>query len=446
VVFFVSGLLLAVTMGVKYNGFQPLLVILIFIPFYLSVFRPKSLLVNGGSCFRRLLSFMLKLLLSLVPAFVLSLLFIAYLGGSFVPSVSGFIGLSENFFSQFNLGLSYLANNVFANKAGELRPELFVTGGFYGEVIVEYVGLPVLVLGVIGAARGIVERRVSIILLMIWVGFVFVFFSSLPGTWPRVILPLVPPLIMLAGRGAVSCVEAIGRLSTVRTLRLYRKVRLDASVKVCFVIILILVNLYSSIPAITNAHSGYREAADFIAANVPNGDFVFYVGQPVLLFYFHSLYTAGKYAVIVSDIGSMNASYAVVLDFLAKLNPYYAQIEAHVSQMTLVAKFSDGPPTINMLDSVSFSGLRQLESDPDLMSIRIYFQSPSKLTNSSAQSNSVGGLSPMQGLAHVSFSDFENSSIPLVCMMLRSAESFSVHKDRPGASYEKDSACAIPLH
>ncbi len=378
--FLVAGLLLAAGMGVKYNGFQPLLVILIFIPFYLSIFKPESSLDRDDSCFRRLLSFLPKLFLSVVPAFVSSLLFIAYLGGAFVPTVGGITSLSENFLSQFNIGLSYLAKVVSANKAGELHPELFVTAGFYGEVIAEYVGLPVIILGVIGAARGILERRVSTILLMIWVGFVFVFFSSLPGTWPRIILPLIPPLIILAGQGIISCEEAIARLLRVRTVRLNRKVRLDASLKACFVIVLMLVNLYSSIPAITNAHSAYREAADFIAANVPN--------------------------------------------------PYYARIEAHVSQMTLVAKFIDGPPTINMLDSVRFSGLRQLESNPDTMSIRIYFRSPSTLNNSLSQSNSLPWISTIQGMVHASFRDFEISPLPLASIMPCSPESFFDHNDR----------------
>jgi hypothetical protein len=443
VVFLVAGLLLVATMGVKYNGFQPLLVILIFIPFYLSIFRPKSSLNKDDSCLRRLFGFLPKLFLSVVPAFVLSFLFIAYLGGAFATYAGGITSLSENFLSEFNIGSSYLVRAIFANKAGELHPELFVTSGFYGEVIAEYVGLPVLVLGVIGAARGILERRVSTILLIIWISFVFVFFSSLPGTWPRVILPLIPPLTILAGQGAVSCVEKIARLLPDRTLRFNRKVRLDVSLKACFVIVLILVNLYSSIPAITNAHSAYREAADFIAANVPNRDYVFYVGQPDLLFYLHSLYTAGKYAIIVSDIGSMNASYAVVLDFLANLSPYYAQIQAHVSQMMLVAKFSDGAPTINMLDSLSFSRLRQLESDPDIMSIRIYF--PSTLRSSSFQSNSPAMIFTMQGQVHASFRDFQNSVLLLASMTLCQTYSFT-HRNLERILNEKNPRTTLSLN
>jgi len=279
------------------------------------------------------------------------------------------------------------------------------------EVIAEYVGVPFLILGIIGAASGILKRRTSTMFLIVWAGFVFVFFSSLPGTWPRVILPLTPPLAILEAQGIITCEKAVARLLSNRTMNFGWKMRFDVSLKACFVIVLVLVNLYCSIPAITNTHSAYREAADFIAANVPNGNFVFYVGQPVLLLYFHDLYKFGKYAVIVSDIGSMNASYAVVLDFLAKLSPYYPQIESHVAQMRLVANFTDATPTINMLDSMSFSRLHQLEPDPDLTNILIYFRSSTKLVNS--QSNPPASPALTQCLAYEPRSAFKDNSLRL---------------------------------
>ena len=99
--FLVAGLLLAVTMGVKYYGFQPLLVILISIPLYFAMVKSKS---PSKREFRGSPILSVKLILSVVPALASSILFIAYLGGAFMPNLGG----NQNFISQINTGLSAL--------------------------------------------------------------------------------------------------------------------------------------------------------------------------------------------------------------------------------------------------------------------------------------------------------------------------------------------------
>jgi len=223
------------------------------------------------------------------------------------------------------------------------------------------------------------KRKTITVMLVIWVGVIFIFFSSLPNTWPRVLLPLIVPLAILTSQGILSTATCIIRLAHAFGFRIHRKIRLNIIIKVCFVILVVLVQLYTSIPgAITNVHSGYREAAEFLAATIPNR-VIYYNCQPVLLVYTNSFGLASQ---MVGDIGLLNQSSAVVIDFIATLSPDYPKIQARISRMTLAARISNDIP-INMLDSTNFSGLRLFKADPDRMTIRIYLGSPTSRTPAS---------------------------------------------------------------
>ncbi|HKM51645.1 MAG TPA: hypothetical protein VJZ75_10755 [Candidatus Bathyarchaeia archaeon] len=262
---------------------------------------------------------------------------------------------------------------------GALKPQLLVSAGFYGNELVEFVGVIVLALAIVGVGSGLMKRKTITVMLVIWVGVIFIFFSSLPNTWPRVLLPLIVPLAILTSQGILSTATCIIRLAHAFGFRIHRKIRLNIIIKVCFVILVVLVQLYTSIPgAITNVHSGYREAAEFLAATIPNR-VIYYNCQPVLLVYTNSFGLASQ---MVGDIGLLNQSSAVVIDFIATLSPDYPKIQARISRMTLAARISNDIP-INMLDSTNFSGLRLFKADPDRMTIRIYLGSPTSRTPAS---------------------------------------------------------------
>ena len=377
--FLIAGVLLACTIGTKYTGFQPLLIILIFLPVSaLPIFRGKVSFKKSLAYLRELWNDLLKLWLSFAPVSVLAVALLLYFANPF-PLLAGSFTLTGGLIQNISQGLYYLAFSVYPLKSGEFSTQLFLNIDFYGDVVAEFIGAFVIVLAIVGAARGLLRRQVITVLFSIWSVFVFIFFASLQGTWPRVILPMVVPLSILAGKGILSCANALVRFLRALGLRKLRKARFSMLLRVSFVILLVVLHLYSSLPAITNAHSAYREAAEFIANNLPNR-IVFYITQPVLLVYLDSF---GSKSFMVDATAFLNESYAVVLDFIADASPDYAQIQARVSQMTLALRISNDVPALNMLDSTPFSALRQF--DPDRMSIRIYLQSPASLNNSPTQ-------------------------------------------------------------
>ena len=395
--FLVAGFVLACTLATKYNGFQPIIVILISIPFScLPIFRGEAAFRKKvNSYLRQLLGFMAGLWVSLAPVLLFLIVFLAFLGRPFAPSLVALTGLARDFIPRLNEGFTFLVLVVFPTKSVVNSPQLFVSAGFYGHVLTEFVGLPTLALAVVGGVRGILKRQMNVVLLIIWVGFVFIYFSSLPGLYPRVILPLVVPLAVLAGQATLWCATTIVRFLRGLDFRLGQK-RLGASLKAGLVIAVVLSNLYFSIPAITNTHSAYREAAEFIIANVPNGDLVWCKSQIVLWAYLNMF---GKNVRLSNDISQISQAYAVVLDFTAKSSPDYPQIQTQISQMTLAATIRNDAGTINMIDSPTpVSGFQQFESDPDRMSIQIYLQSSPSVSNSPSQSYSTAQAETLANL------------------------------------------------
>jgi len=380
--FLIAGTLLACTIGTKYTGFQPLLVILIFIPIArLSTLRGKISLKKSFTYLRELSTDLLRLWWSVAPVSVLLIVLLLYLAAPF-PLLAGRGTLTGSLIQNLSQGLNYLAFTIYPLKAAEFSFPLSININFYGDVIAEFVGVLVVVLATIGAVSGLVRRQTSTVLLLIWAALVFVFFASLPGRLPRVILPMIVPLSILTGKGVLSSASAFTRLLNAFTLTKFRKRRLSALIRVSFVLLIVLVHLTASVPAITNVHSGYRDAAEFIANNLSNR-IVFYRTQPVLLVY---LDTFRARSLMVNAILLLNQSSAVVVDFIAEVSPDYAQIQARVTQMTLAVSISNDVPTLNMLDSTPFSTFRQL--DPDRTSIRIYIQSPVSIATSPTQSYS----------------------------------------------------------
>jgi len=400
---FVAGLMLALAVGTKYTGFQALLIILIFLPI------SRLSILKGQASFNKIYSYLgvlfndlARVWWSLVPVSAFIIWFLLYLAMPF-PLIAGRSTLGGNLIQNLTQGLLYLTTIIYPLKAGEFNAELFVNINFYGDVVAEFVGILVIILATIGAATGLLRRQLSTVLLLIWAVFVFAFFASFPGTWPRVILPMIVPLSVLAGIGVLSCTKAIDRFLHVFGLRKFRKKRLSNLIQVSFVILLLVLHLYSSLPAITNSHSAYREAAEFIATNFPNR-IVFYRTQPVLLTYLERL---GSQSLMVNGLPLLNESFAVVLDFIAETSSDYPLIQARVAQMTLALRISNDVATINMLDSTPFDTLRQ--SDPDRMSIRIYLPSSSSATLTQAYFPSQSPINPVS--SEIGISALHNSGL-----------------------------------
>jgi hypothetical protein len=132
-------------------------------------------------------------------------------------------------------------------------------------------------------------------------------------------------------------------------------------------------NLVWAAPAITNPHSAYRTAADFIVKNVPDGKLVWWAAQPVVITY---LYLMGKNVRVSDNITDIEEAYVVVLDYRAHLYPEYPLITAQISHMQLVFSIPNDVPVVNLVDSFDFTQLGQVVSDKNVMSIKIYSRAP----------------------------------------------------------------------
>ena len=405
-IFLVAGLLLALTMGVKYNGFQPLLIILIFAPFfYLSAGRSKSH-KRVSSYFRQVGHFLQNIWLSFKPTIVLALVYLAYLGKIFPPNLNDFKGLFLDFIPRVYSGWLLLSGLPGWSYFSSSSLRLFYSAGFYWTELIEFIGPLALALATLGVVGGLVKRKMNTILLVIWVCFVFIFFSSIANHYPRVILPLMIPLSILVAQGISPCTSAV--ICFIRALGVRvsnRKFKLRTSLTVCLVILIVLVQLYASIPAITNTHPGYREAAELLSGVLPNR-VIFYRCQPVILVYTFNL---GLY--LVGAMSLLNQSSALVLDFIATISPDYPQIQARISHgMVLYARIKNDIP-INMLDSTTFSGLDAWKSDLDRFSIRIYIQNASRPMPPSKPSFQFGALNAPHEINRLYLSDQSANSL-----------------------------------
>jgi 4-amino-4-deoxy-L-arabinose transferase-like glycosyltransferase len=372
-IFLGAGILLSCALAVKYNGFQPLLIILIFIPVLcLPTLAPKtSVRKRLGVYVRQVFGFLAGICVSLISVGLFSILFASYLGNPFPPMSQPFTALTTNFLERVVDGLAYFMVSVYQNKAGAFNLQFLVEAGFYSQVLMDFVGLPTVVFAMIGAVRGILKRNTTSVLLVIWGVVVFTFFSSLSGAWPRVILPLIVPLAILAAEGILSCSAALAYLLRAISLVSPSRRRLGVALQVFLILGVVLMNLYSAIPAITDQHSAYREAVDIISQFVPMGMWIWVKTQPLILVY---LLDRG-FTVTQGNMALLNLSRVIVLDFTAKSSPDYPKIQLRISKMTLAAQIPNHV-LINMLDSTNFTELEKWEADPDRMNVQVYVGPP----------------------------------------------------------------------
>lgn len=395
-----AGLLLACALATKYTGFQSLLIVLIFVPFAsLTILQKKvPLRKRITSYLRQVAGSLTGVWVSLAPVLLLLILFLVFLGAPtvvigyaniFAPTFPTFTTLGD-FIPRLFRGVTVLESEFYQSKSTVLGLQFLVNPGYYGYVLTEFVGLPTLILALVGGVRGILKRQINTVLLIIWVAFVLVYFASLPGfEAPRLILPLIVPLAILSGLGTLWCATTIVRLLQGRGFSLRRR-RLSASLKAGFVIAVVLVNLYSSIPAIADTHSAYRQAMEFLVAKVPDLTLVWTRSLPVIYIYYY-MFHPDFY--IGNNITQISHAYAIVLDYEAnEASPDYLLVQRQISQMTLAARIWNDAGEINMLDSwTPLSGLQQFAFNLDRMTIRIYLRTLT-LSSSSSQSYSVAQL------------------------------------------------------
>ncbi len=393
--YILAGVMLTLAIAAKYNGFQPLLIAAIFVLFFhfIRLGTGRGIVTHRmANCVRVILHSLSGLWLSTAPAIIFTVLFLAFLGKPFRINDSGaMLGLARDFIPRVSEGLAYFVRVVYPTKTAVVRIQPFVTANFYSNVLTSFIAAPVLLLALIGAVKGIAKRYLADILLIIWVIFIFVYFASTPATYARVMLPAVVPIAILSGSGLSSILSSLDRFVRTHKFSALRRQEYRTIIKAGLVLCVIAVNLILAAPAITNTHSAYRTAAEFIARNVPDGQLVWLKAQPVLIAY---LGIMGKQVKIADDITQINQAYIVVLDFIAQSYAEWPQIQAHISRMQLVFSIKNDVPAVNVLDWTDFARLARITSDESRMSIRIYARAG---TTISIQSASVSTFSQTGG-------------------------------------------------
>ena len=375
--YIVAGIMLVLAIATKYNGFQPILIATIFVPFVHFIpagNRNRPFAEKLSRVIRAILHTFSGLWLSTIPAIIFVVLFLAFLGKPFeINDVKSMFGALGDLIPRVAEGLVYFMQRVYPLKTVVVGTQLFITVNFYSSALTHFIAAPILLLSLIGAIRGLVKRNAATILLVVWFSFIFAYFASVPAGFVRVILPAAVPISILSASGLVWVLSRLDRYLAKLRKTVLRRRGFRMLVKLGLVLIVLPVNLLYSAPAITNTHSAYRIAAEFIAKNVPDGKLIWWATQPVLI---TELYLIGRNYRFSDNVTQLDQANIVVLDFRAQLYPEYPIVLSQISHMQLVFTVRNDVPVVNLLDSFSFSQLDQVLANKDTMSIKIYSRTP----------------------------------------------------------------------
>jgi len=355
-----AGLLMAICTGLKYNGFMAWL-----IPaFYMPVIAASE---RSGKRFAVLKRSVKTLLLMIIPT-VIGLLSWFYVLG--VPT-----GTSKHFSSHQLIhlisprillaGISKFRSVVLTSHSGQLALTPLLSAPFYVQVLSMWVTIPVLLLALLGVMRRTIKEEPEFYVVF-WFIAPFLIFSSIPGTFQRAILPLLPPLSLLAAIG----LRRVGRaVQIILNAKIKFIPNLHAIVSYSILILILTLTLYPAYHAVADTHAGYRQAGN-ILNSLPGGMQVYCLCQPVIYFYYQVNFT-------VTNPTNLPSNGYVVIDFTGYLQGHMTasaiqSLESQVSDghLKLVASVPLDLPQPLYLDGLSFSQIAELNSTYTY--IRIY--------------------------------------------------------------------------
>ena len=341
----VSGLALGACAMIKYNGFMPLIVFLIYgLVALWNVGDGKRLAVT-------LRSFQI-LIFTCIPALVLGLLFIAFLGLSAelptrrVFSLHAMKILVLQAPTVLAKGLVKFMKAAVFYHSGQLAFIPFAHTPFYIEVLAFFVPTPVLVLAIIGIARRNMRDGADLFAAVWLLGSFFVV-ASFGAEYSRAILPTLPPLALCAGLGLIKLVAYLQSLSFPRP-----RLRLRVLTPLLLILVVVL-SLPGAYQAISIEHHGYRQAAEVLGTVQAKGS-VLADSQPVIRFY--TPVTFGQ----INDT-TLSTNQYLVVDFVAAENGYMPRIQQLTEEghLKLLATVPADLPTEVYLDSISFNQLAE---------------------------------------------------------------------------------------
>jgi 4-amino-4-deoxy-L-arabinose transferase-like glycosyltransferase len=348
-----AGILIALSTGIKYNGFMALLVpafYTIVLTFSCDTARERFNAFVGNA----------KALLTMAAPVAVGFLAWFYLLG--LPT-----GTSRHFFSRQIIhllsprtllaGFLKFRSIVLASHSGQLGLTLFSGGPFYIRVLATWASIPVLIFAAIGLMRKNIREDPELF-ASFWFVILFLAFSCIPGTFQRAMVPVLPPLVLVSAMGIRKIVNTVqGSHWSPRS-----SVKFGDLLHLSIVFLILALAVLPTIQAVSDNHSGYRQAG-MILNTVANGSTVYALSKPVIDFYHPAVLN------LSAPINSTNLppqGYLVV-DYTTFLRGYLSESEVQTlvtqGRLRLVASIPAGIPQVVYLDDgMSFSQIEQMNS------------------------------------------------------------------------------------
>jgi 4-amino-4-deoxy-L-arabinose transferase-like glycosyltransferase len=227
------------------------------------------------------------------------------------------------------------------------------------EYLTSWVPWPILATAAVGAVLAVKRRSFGDLVWLVWLA---LYAGSLVmyQNFPRLPLPLVPPIAMLAAVGALGLARAIA------------PARSSGAVAALVTVVLLAT---SAPPALeqTRVHTrAYAEAADYLRRNARPGARILLLAQPCVLFYL----PGRTFEVYTRSHGDEEQALELLrsgrFDFLVTdqrllYTPEFNQFLAdHRDRFTLAASFPNPAPEAVLLDRLAFAQVKRVASDPAL--------------------------------------------------------------------------------
>ncbi len=256
-----AGVLFVACNGVKYSGVFALIVPILFVPVLLLSARVSQKL-------KAALRYAKVIFVMSVPSVVSGLLFLALLGIG--GSLKGLI--TRRGLEQLTLELPHTLQKGFEKfqavgitlHAGQLRVSPLGAGLYYSQVLMTWVSIPILLLAVLGLLS-VRPKRGAEVFTAIWAAVVFVVFSSIEP-YAREILPLLPPLALLAAIGLTKIPNVLLSFARARHVQSKRILNLNyrAALSIAILGLVLGLSVLPAIQTVSVTHSAYRQAGDIL--------------------------------------------------------------------------------------------------------------------------------------------------------------------------------------
>jgi hypothetical protein len=262
---------------------------------------------------------------------------------------------------------------VLTSHSMQLGFTIFQSLPFYVQVLATWVSLPMVLFAVLGMLRKN-YRTDSELFAVCWFVVPFLFLSSLPSAYHRAMIPLLPPVALLSAIGIKKTIIILKRVLVPK-----HRVSIDLTnlLQLGIVVLILALSVTPTLGAVSDVHSGYRQAGIMLNAVAGNSPVYCYC-SPVITFYHSAVLPVTSEALNSSNLPTQGF---IVTDYTTYvrgyLTPTSEQTLESEGRLRLVASIPSGIPQPAYLGDYSFTQLQELNST--FTYIRIY-----EITNSTS--------------------------------------------------------------